>query len=70
MYDFEGRVIFYRNPARYNSIIFQAQFIESIVWYGIIIECYYSKYATDFALFHEALNWIKNQSSATNLSVV
>ena len=23
------------------------QFIESIVWYGMIIECYYSIYATD-----------------------
>ena len=43
-----GCVIFYRNPARYYSIIFWAQFIESIVWYGIIIEYYYySIHATD-----------------------
>ena len=26
---------------------FGCQFIESIVWYGMIIECYYSIYATD-----------------------
>ena len=65
-----GGVIFYRNPARYYSIIFQVQFIESIVWYGIIIECYYSIIRNWFALFREALNRIKNQSSTTNLSVV
>ena len=36
---YPGGVIFYRNPARYYSIIFRAQFIESIVWYSIIIDC-------------------------------
>ena len=39
-----ARIIFYRNPARYYSIIFRAQFIESIVWYGIIRVVLWSGY--------------------------
>ena len=32
---------------------FERQFIESIVWYGMIIECYYSIYAIDLLYFVE-----------------